>query len=98
MARYLARSCPRCNDYLGIVMRKPARNSPLQAINGRCLACGYRLAWLVVRGRKGISRKSLSYGKENSRSDALRSATRHPDGTEGLRLEERPPTRWRDCR
>jgi len=67
MAKYLARSCPRCNDYLGIVMRKPARNSPLQAINGRCLMCGYRLAWLVVRGRKGTSRKSLSYGKENSR-------------------------------
>src|SRR5262249_39270099 len=37
MAKYLARSCPRCNDYLGIVMRKPIRNSPVQAINGRCL-------------------------------------------------------------
>jgi len=33
-------------------MRKPARNISLQAINGRCLACGYRLAWILVQGRK----------------------------------------------
>src|SRR5262249_51628261 len=26
MAKYLARSCPRCAGYLGIIMRKPARN------------------------------------------------------------------------
>src|SRR5262245_7982316 len=33
-------------------MRKPIRNSPLQAINGHCLMCGYRLAWILVQGRK----------------------------------------------
>src|SRR5262245_34804812 len=52
MAKYLARSCPRCSGYLGIVMREPKRNAPLQAINGRCLQCGYRLAWILVQGRK----------------------------------------------
>jgi len=33
MARYLARSCPRCNGYIGIIMRDPGRNVPLQAVN-----------------------------------------------------------------
>ena len=51
MAKYLARSCPRCAGYLGIVVREPGRNIRLQAINGRCAECGYRLAWLLVRGR-----------------------------------------------
>ena len=43
VAKYLQRSCPKCNGYLGIVV-------PAQAINGRCLKCGYRLAWVLVRG------------------------------------------------
>src|SRR5262245_17940299 len=52
MAKYFARSCPRCSGYVGIVMRKPASNISLQAINGRCLMCGYRLAWILVQGRE----------------------------------------------
>jgi uncharacterized protein (DUF2141 family) len=36
VAKYLQCSCPKCNGYLGIVV-------PVQAINGRCLKCGYRL-------------------------------------------------------
>jgi hypothetical protein len=50
MAKYLARSCPRCNGYLGIVLREPGRNVPLQAVNGHCLRCDYRMAWIVIRG------------------------------------------------
>jgi hypothetical protein len=56
MARYLFRSCPRCAGYLGIVLREPGRNTPLQAVNGHCLKCDYRLAWIVIRGGRG-SRK-----------------------------------------
>src|SRR5262245_24923833 len=52
MARYGTRSCLRCSGYLGIVLREPKRNALLQAINGRCLECGYRLAWILVRGRR----------------------------------------------
>jgi len=51
MARYLCRDCPRCDGYLGIVLREPGRNTPLQAVNGHCLQCGYRLAWIVIRGK-----------------------------------------------
>jgi len=50
MARYLAHNCPRCNGYFGIILREPGRNTPLQAINGHCLKCGSRLAWIVIRG------------------------------------------------
>jgi len=39
MARYLARSCPRCNGYVGIVIRESGPNLPLQAVNGRCSGC-----------------------------------------------------------
>jgi hypothetical protein len=50
MAKYLYRSCPRCNGYVGIVMRQPERDMPLQAVNGRCVRCRYRFAWIVIRG------------------------------------------------
>ena len=51
MAKYLARSCPKCNGYLGIVVPEGKAKTPVQAINGRCLKCGYRLAW----ARKNVS-------------------------------------------
>ena len=35
----------RCAGHLGIIPRKPGRNTRLQALNGHCLECGYRLAW-----------------------------------------------------
>jgi hypothetical protein len=56
MAKYLCRSCPRCNGYVGIVLGEPGRNSPLQAVNGHCLRCGYRLAWIVIRGKRDSTR------------------------------------------
>jgi hypothetical protein len=52
MARYLHRTCPRCNGYVGIVLREPGRNTPLQAVNGHCLECGYRLAWLMIHSKQ----------------------------------------------
>ena len=51
MARYLARACPRCNGYVGIIIREPGRNVPVQAVNGRCTQCKYRMAWIVIEGR-----------------------------------------------
>jgi hypothetical protein len=52
MARYFARSCPKCNGYLGIVLPHKQRNVPVKAINGRCVKCGHRLAWLLVLGKR----------------------------------------------
>jgi len=52
MAKYLARTCPKCNDYLGIVVPKPTPKATVSAINGQCLRCGYRLAWILIVGRR----------------------------------------------
>jgi hypothetical protein len=56
MARYLARACPHCNDYLSIIIREPGRNVPLEAVNGHCLGCSYRIAWIVIRGKASFMR------------------------------------------
>jgi hypothetical protein len=52
MAKYLQRSCPKRNGHLGIVVPERNTKTPVQAINGRCLKCGYRLAWVVVLGKR----------------------------------------------
>jgi hypothetical protein len=44
------------------------QNMPVQSVNGHCLGCGYRLAWLVIRGRVESSsarRRLGSYAKPN---------------------------------
>jgi len=43
VAKYLQRSCPKCNGYLGIVVPEWKAKMPVPAINGRCVRCGYRL-------------------------------------------------------
>ena len=57
MARYLARICPRCNGYVGITIREPGRNLPVQAVNGHCAKCSYRMAWIVIRGKGAVRDK-----------------------------------------
>lgn len=37
---------PHCGGYVGIVLREPGENTPLQAVNG-LLRCTYRIAWIV---------------------------------------------------
>ncbi len=54
MPKYLQRSCPKCNGYLGIVVSERE-----QAINGRCLKCGYRLAWVLVRGNTSVESRDV---------------------------------------
>jgi hypothetical protein len=59
MATYLARSCPRCNSYLGIVLREPGRNVRVRAVNGHCLKGDYRLAWIVIKGKQAAKQQSV---------------------------------------
>jgi hypothetical protein len=56
MAPYLHRNCPRCNGYVGIVLREPGRNTRLQSVNRHCLRCSYRFAWIVIPGRSSLVR------------------------------------------
>ena len=60
MVRYLRRSCPRCNGHVGIIVREPERNTPLQAVNGHCLRCSYRMAWIVVAGNRAAPARKFS--------------------------------------
>ena len=74
MARYLARACPRCNGYVGIIIREQGRNTPLQAVNGHCLRCSYRMAWIVIRGGKsapamGVFDEKVARKARNGSSD-----------------------------
>jgi hypothetical protein len=32
-------------------IREPGRNVPVEAVNGRCTRCPYRMAWIVIRGK-----------------------------------------------
>jgi len=64
MARYLARACPRSDGYVGIIIREAGRNVGLQAVNGHCTQCRYRMDWFVIRGKASSGdkiRKGKSY-------------------------------------
>ena len=74
MAKYLQRPCPKCNSYLGIVIRERKAKLPVQAINGWCLKCGYRLAWVVIRGKR---RRSVLLEGFLASSEASRKSTVH---------------------
>jgi hypothetical protein len=45
MAVYLARSCPRCRNYFGIVIGEPKTEKNVQPIHGCCAKCGYEVNW-----------------------------------------------------
>src|SRR5262249_54365245 len=45
--------------YLGIVVPERKAKMPVQAIDGRCGKCGYRLAWVLV-GEKRLLANPLS--------------------------------------
>ena len=54
MARYLYRTCPKCKDYLGVVVPEPPEPVTEVPIDAHCLRCGFKLAWKVVTGGKSI--------------------------------------------
>ena len=51
MDRYLIHNCPRCRGLMGVVVQRPQGTS-LQAVNGKCVRCRHRLAWIVIRGNR----------------------------------------------
>ena len=55
-ARWLCRPCPECRGVLAVIVRPPYENPPFQAVNGRCIRCGYRMVWAVIRARKTRTR------------------------------------------
>ena len=59
MNKYFTRACPRCNGQVGIIIRQPENPAPLRAVNGRCLECSYRLAWIVIDGKRSDKRRRI---------------------------------------
>jgi len=51
MAKYLCRTCPKCKDYLGVVVPEPPEPVTEVPIDACCLGCGFKLAWKVMLGR-----------------------------------------------
>jgi hypothetical protein len=76
MAKYLQRRCPRCDGHLGIVLRESGRTVSVQAINGHCVTCGYRLAWILIRGREAVRR--IATARRLSHEDCV--PARHEKG------------------
>ena len=72
MVRYLYAHVLAVNGYVGIVIREPGRNTPLQAVNGHCVRCRYRMAWIVITGEKRYDRLKPAR-TFNSRRGLLRS-------------------------
>jgi hypothetical protein len=53
MAKYIARNCPKCRDYFGVVVNPLPKSDGEHPINGFCAVCGYQLkGWRVIVGRK----------------------------------------------
>jgi hypothetical protein len=52
MARYLARRCPRCDGYLGVVVWGRLPKSTAQSVNGFCAVCSHQMAWKLIHGKR----------------------------------------------
>ena len=57
MAVYLARSCPMCRNYFGVVIAEPEARGKSQPINGRCAVCGYEINWMLLPGHGSIGHR-----------------------------------------
>ena len=55
MAQYLSRSCPKCGDYLGVVIPEPPEPVEEIHIDAHCVRCGFKLDWRVVLGGRPFS-------------------------------------------
>jgi hypothetical protein len=53
MAKHLARNCPRCGDFFGVILGKPLPDSIAFPIKGCCMRCGYQIDWKLIPGSGG---------------------------------------------
>lgn len=58
VAKYLARRCPKCAGYFGVIVSRLPYRSSIRAVSGWCKHCNYQIAWaLVVRGKERTQTK-----------------------------------------
>ncbi len=59
MLKYLYRTCPKCGDYLGVVVRDPPESKREVPIDAHCVVCGFKLGWRLVLGKKHVKAKRI---------------------------------------
>ena len=63
MAKYLARICPKCGGYLGVVIPEPKEPTREIPVDAKCLRCGFDLLWKIVTGNRGLEREAREQGR-----------------------------------
>ena len=59
MLKYLYRDCPKCGDYLGVVVCDPPGPMSEIPIDAYCVVCGFKLGWRLVLGKKHVKAKRV---------------------------------------
>jgi len=58
MLKYLYRTCPKCKDYLGVVVPDPPEPMREVPIDAHCVVCGFKLGWRLVLGKRSSSKST----------------------------------------
>jgi|AmaraimetFIIA100_FD_contig_61_4587995_length_475_multi_6_in_0_out_0_1 hypothetical protein len=48
MAKYLARNCPMCRNYFGVIIAESDEDK-VQRIHAVCATCVYEIDWALIR-------------------------------------------------
>jgi len=56
MLKYLYCDCPKCGDYLGVVVCDPPEPTREVPIDAHCVVCGFKLGWRLVLGKRSSSK------------------------------------------
>jgi len=62
MLKYLYRTCPKCKDYLGVVVPDPPEPMREVPIDAHCVVCGFKLGWKVVLGNRHLKKTHAKGG------------------------------------
>ncbi len=72
MLKYLYRTCPKCKDYMGVVVRDPPKLMREIPIDAHCVVCGFKLGWKLVLSGRQLERegkkKGNFYGQRRTQS------------------------------
>ncbi len=58
MLKYLYRTCPKCKDYLGVIVRDPLESKREVPLDAHCVVCGFKLGWRLVLGKRSSSKST----------------------------------------
>jgi len=56
MLKYLYPDCPKCGDYLGVIVLNPPESKREVPIDAHCVVCGFKLGWRLVLGKRSSSK------------------------------------------